>query len=349
MKTVRCPQCNLVNWTTLDFCKRCSFDLTTLRVAGEEAAAVGFGAAAQAGNYQPSAQMPPVNHAPQMPSDYQPQQYQQPPPNFQNPQPQGWGSQASAQTNFGRQNYGNNSNYGQPRTNYQRTNQNVSQKLAIFSLVTGIFSFPLLNFTIGAFVIGMLGAIAGVPGMIIGAVLVFGMIPTSLISGIVALVKAKRYPQQFGGKGMAIAGICLGGFAIITIPLVAAIAIPNLLAARRAANEGAAIATVKTIAKAQNTYMPSMQGNCGDLPALFAANLVDSVIAKGEKSGYRFAVNNLPSGGCEIHATPAVTEGIKASGNRSFYAASDEQWTIHHADKDGRMAGKTDPELNTNF
>ena len=41
---------------------------------------------------------------------------------------------------------------------------------------------------------------------------------------------------------------------VVIIGIIAAIAIPNLLAARRAANEGSAIASLRTLHGAQMTY-----------------------------------------------------------------------------------------------
>src|SRR4051794_40220136 len=78
------------------------------------------------------------------------------------------------------------------------------------------------------------------------ASLVFGLIgclfsPVGLICGIVALRKNKANPREYGGHGLAIAGIILSAINLVSIPIIAAVAIPNLLAARRAANEGSAI------------------------------------------------------------------------------------------------------------
>ena len=104
---------------------------------------------------------------------------------------------------------------------------------AIASLVLGILSLP----TIGLLLVGAMA---------------------SVILGVVALVKASREPEEYGGKGMAIAGIVLSGMSIVVMPavvgIVAAIAIPGFLRARLSANEAAAIADVREVISAEAAY-----------------------------------------------------------------------------------------------
>src|SRR5882757_3975411 len=75
---------------------------------------------------------------------------------------------------------------------------------------------------------------------------------------------------------------------VAIIGIIAAIAIPNLLASRRAANEGSAISSVRTLGSSQMTYQ-STSGNgafAADLTALMSVNLIDSSLGSGTKSGY---------------------------------------------------------------
>lgn len=184
--------------------------------------------------------------------------------------------------------------------------------------------------------------IAAVVGFFTAVILVgFLLALVGLVLGIVALIKANKKPMIYGGKGFAIAGIVLSAVIILLIPIIAAIAIPNLLAARRSANEDSAISSIKVISSAQDVYMTSKEVNkCAGLPALNAENLIDSDLAKGEKNGYRFQVANSVSG-CEINATP-----ISAStGSRSFYFST-EEGIIRAARKNGSMADKNDMPLN---
>jgi hypothetical protein len=343
MKTIRCPQCNLVNWSTLDFCKRCSFDLAAIRVAAEQTATVAsFGAQVQPNHHQNFSQ-------PQPTTEHYPQPTQN---NFpvQPHQQQSWGNQNTNQQNYGN-GYANQQGFGNGNPNYQSrsfhgANVKTSSKMAIVSMILGIFSFPMINmFICGilALILAMgFGAVGGIVGMIIGLTI----IPIGLITGIVALRKASKRPNEFGGKGFAIAGIALSGFGLVTLPMIAAIAIPNLLAARRAANEGSAISTVRTLASAEETYMATDSSKrCGDLNALGSKQLIDTVTASGTKSGYKFMIVNLPTGGCEINAMPLVSEGVSKSGERSFYSSSEEDWTIHAAKNNGKPASKSDPDI----
>jgi type II secretory pathway pseudopilin PulG len=210
-------------------------------------------------------------------------------------------------------NYGQNNNY----QNYQfRPTSEVKSGLAIASMVLGILGF------LTAFIL-------------IGLVLA----PIGLILGIVALVKVKKKPHLYGGQGFAIAGVILSSLVVLILPIIAAIAIPNLLAARKAANEGAAISSLRTLSSAEQTMMSSKNGICGDLKELAAAKLIDPVMANGEKSGYRFAVINVPKigGGCELHATPLSS----STGTRSFYFST-EDGEIRAGIKNGKYADKSD-------
>src|SRR5690606_2397105 len=77
---------------------------------------------------------------------------------------------------------------------------------------------------------------------------------------------------------------------VVIIGIIAAIAIPNLLAARRSANEGSAISSLRTLHGAQMTYnATSGNGNFAQLMTdLSAVALIDNVLASGEKSNYEF-------------------------------------------------------------
>jgi len=83
---------------------------------------------------------------------------------------------------------------------------------------------------------------------------------------------------------------------IVIIGIIAAIAIPNLLASRRAANESSAISTMRTFTSAQATYQATVgAGQYGNLSQLGSAGLVDSVVAGATsattaKSGYFYSV-----------------------------------------------------------
>src|SRR6185295_12064356 len=96
------------------------------------------------------------------------------------------------------------------------------------------------------------------------ASLIFGLLflffPLSIVAivfGHISLSQIKKSAGRLGGKGLAIAGLVLGYLGVAIIPLIliiAAIAIPNLLRARIAANEASAVNAVRRISTAQMTY-----------------------------------------------------------------------------------------------
>lgn len=126
---------------------------------------------------------------------------------------------------------------------------------------------------------------------------------------------------------------------VVIIGIIAAIAIPNLLAARRSANEGSAASSLRTIHGASATWQatvgngnfPGTSGTAGltGLNELGTGNLIDSVLAAGGKSGFGFNYinwdfvqgTNPASFACV--GKPATNSGITATGTRNFGIATD--------------------------
>ena len=105
---------------------------------------------------------------------------------------------------------------------------------------------------------------------------------------------------------------------------------PNLLASRRAANEGSAQQTLRTIHSSEATYQAtSGNGNYGLMADLRTANLIDSVLAVGTKSGYVFAITkadlviNVSPATFYVTGVPIVTSGVSQTGTRRFAIADD--------------------------
>jgi prepilin-type N-terminal cleavage/methylation domain-containing protein len=116
---------------------------------------------------------------------------------------------------------------------------------------------------------------------------------------------------------------------VAIILIIAAIAIPNLLRSRMAANEASAVGSLRTINTACVTYSTTYPnvGYPGSLAAMgpaasatsASADLVDSVLSAGTKSGYTFtfaAGSGTPSTGYSVEANP-ISRGT--SGQRGFY------------------------------
>lgn len=123
---------------------------------------------------------------------------------------------------------------------------------------------------------------------------------------------------------------------VAIIGVIAAIAIPNLLASKRAANEGSAAATMRTLTSTEATYQAAFGGGgYADIPALAAQGLVDNPLSSGSKSGYAFVAT--PSGdgssGSPFNyittATPHSVSTVTSSGTRKF--ASDATGVIYFA------------------
>ena len=122
---------------------------------------------------------------------------------------------------------------------------------------------------------------------------------------------------------------------VVIIGIIAAIAIPNLLAARRSANEGSAVSAMRTIHGAEMTYQStSGAGSFGSLTALGTANVIDSQLGAGQKSGYNYAV----ALGAPFAATPAsfvgsaipiTTTGVTQTGTRQFFVGT--EGVLHQA------------------
>ena len=126
---------------------------------------------------------------------------------------------------------------------------------------------------------------------------------------------------------------------VAIILIIAAIAIPNLLRAKMAANESAAVGALHTIDTAEAAYasnyptlgfsmtLPTLGGASPCTTALTtAACLIDDVLANAttvgtSKSGYYFTYTQIASGGIgtaySILATPAA-QGV--TGQRNFFA-----------------------------
>lgn len=215
-----------------------------------------------------------------------------------------------------------------------------SKGMAVFALIGGLVGVPLL---VVGFVVGVVLGVSPLASGVFGFVL-FGVASLlGVILGIAATVRANKLPAEFGGKGMAVAGIVLGALSLVSVvPLgiISAIAIPNLLASRRAANEGSAIGSLRALAAAQHEYQETAgNGEYGTLEELAGAGVIDPQLARGVKHGYRFEVEVYENS----YAVTASPLEYSDTGTRSFYTS--EAGVIRAADKRGRAADENDPAL----
>ena len=136
---------------------------------------------------------------------------------------------------------------------------------------------------------------------------------------------------------------------VAIILIIAAIAIPNLLRSKMAANEASAVATMRTLntsAVAYSTTYGAYPTNLTNMaPAATAsstsADLIDSVLGKdpATKSGYTFVWvgTGTPVSAYTLTATP-VTQGT--SGQRGFFT---NQSGVIRADPTGAATSASTP------
>ena len=122
---------------------------------------------------------------------------------------------------------------------------------------------------------------------------------------------------------------------VAIILVIAAIAIPNFLRSRMAANEAAAVASLRNITTAQvvysTTYGIGYSATLADLaptpgnPLLTTQNnagLIDDVLASGRKSGYVFVYNATDADGdgrMDAFTITAAPLNPGSTGQRRFY------------------------------
>lgn len=164
--------------------------------------------------------------------------------------------------------------------------------------------------------------------------ILFFFLPAAIVAvvlGHLSLSEIRQSAGRLAGRGMAIAGLVLGylGLSFIPILIIAAIAIPNLLRAKMAANEASAVGSLRTINTACATYatehksFPLYLANLGPgaQAGANASNLIDQALASGQKSGYvfRYEPGSEQNGAIisyEVHADPVTPE---ATGVRHFF------------------------------
>lgn len=122
---------------------------------------------------------------------------------------------------------------------------------------------------------------------------------------------------------------------VAIILIIAAIAIPNLLRAKMAANESSAVGNLRTINTAMITYQSSYPtvgyapalSNLGGLspctPSSTTACLIPSDLASGYKSGFNFAAVGAGGPPAVMYFASAVPTVLNQTGTRSFCSFED--------------------------
>lgn len=104
---------------------------------------------------------------------------------------------------------------------------------------------------------------------------------------------------------------------VAIILIIAAIAVPDLLKSRQAAQQASAVGSLRAINTAEITYASTYNtgysrtldvlDNTSPVTSISSAGLIDSVLASGVKSGYKFFYVSCPT-------TPGPDDGTMTNG-----------------------------------
>ena len=116
-----------------------------------------------------------------------------------------------------------------------------------------------------------------------------------------------------GSRGFSLIELLM---VVSVIGLLAALAVPNLVQSKKAANEASAIAAIRELTTAQMTYAATVgSGSFGSMASLQDAGFIDSGLGSGTKDGYNYTVTATGSTAFTLTAVP-ISSGL--TGERAF-------------------------------
>ena len=134
---------------------------------------------------------------------------------------------------------------------------------------------------------------------------------------------------------------------VAIILIIAAIAIPNLIKSKMAANESSAVGSLRTLNTAEVGFasqcpdvgfadtLGKLGGTAGDCAAI---GLIDSTLSSGTKSGYNFAIGGTTGTPVTTYTFTAIPVST-SSGKRNFF--TDQTGVIRYS---ARGAANADSE-----
>lgn len=169
---------------------------------------------------------------------------------------------------------------------------------------------------------------------------IFPAAVAAVVLGHISLAEIRKSAGRLKGDGLAVTGLVLGYMGFLVIPIIliiAAIAIPNLLRARIAANEASAVGSLREINIAEVTYssqygngfapnLGTLDGAEGGVSSCDDAGLIPSSLAGGSKAGYVFHYVPLDESGAELNMenrSAAPARGCSQAGVPRFKVTAD--------------------------
>jgi len=158
------------------------------------------------------------------------------------------------------------------------------------------------------------------------------LFPIGVAVGIIAVVKTRKRPETYGGQTMATAGLITSAVSVgllVFVGVLAAIAIPNFVAARNAASEATAITALRHVVSGCESYAAVDGQYPESLDELVRAGLVNpGLIAPARGYTYRYErQTRADASGYTVVASPDTS---RSGLHRWFYV--DETGVVRRSD-----------------